>query len=58
MCAMQYVSLLTSDGSLPLCAQDGDLSLKLAEALGIAGQSCPLTKPNLLCCVLKVLILF
>lgn len=57
MCAMQYVFLLASDDSVRLHAQDGDLSLKLAGALGIAGELCPLTKPNLLCCLLKALIL-
>lgn len=57
MHAMQYVFLLASDDSLPSHAQDGDLSLKLAGALGIAGESCPLTKPDLLCGVLRALIL-
>lgn len=54
MCATQYVFLLTSDDSLQLRAQD--LSLKLAGTLGIAGKLHPLTKPNLLCYVLKALI--
>lgn len=57
LCAMQYVFLLALDDSLPSHAQDGDQSLKLAGALGIAGDPCPLTEPNLLCCVLRALIL-
>lgn len=36
--------------------QMSDLSLKLAEALGIAQELYPLTKPNLLCCLLKMLL--
>lgn len=57
-CAMQYVFLLTSNDSLPLHAQDGDLSLKLAvvgtgNCRGVVSPE----KANLHCCVLKALIL-
>lgn len=54
--ATLFAFLPSSSDRHPLGAQDGDLSLKLAEALGIAQDLYPLTKPNLLCCLLKVLL--